>query len=273
MLEIIPHGDVTELRFSTWSSRAMRYAVSAFATRGVLIDSGFPDIASDLDAWMAQARPLGGIITHAHEDHGGNVPQLAARGFPLQIAPDTLSYLRAPERIGWYRRLCWGSPRALRNEIRPFAHEALALIPARGHSADHHVVWDAERGTVFGGDLFVGIKVRIAHHNEDLGAQVHALREIAALQPERFFDAHRGPIEAPAAALRAKADWLEETIAAVTKRIHDGWADAAIRTEVLGPEDLTGVLSFGDYSRLNFVRSVRHALTVPAPSANGAGSA
>lgn len=273
MLEIIPHGDVTELRFSSWSSRAMRYGVSAFAIRGVLIDTGFPDVGAELESWVSRARPSGGIITHAHEDHGGNVPRLAARGLPMHLAPDTTVQLRAPERIGWYRRVCWGSPRALTHDIAPFEHDALKLIPARGHSADHHVVWDAERGTVFGGDLFIGIKVRIAHHNEDLGAQVHALREIAALQPERFFDAHRGPVESPTAMLTAKADWLEETIAVIEQQIRDGRDDAAIRTAVLGREDLTGIFSFGDYSRLNFVRSVRHAMAPSAPTAKGPGSA
>lgn len=273
MLEVIPHGDVTELRFSTWRSRAMRYGVSAFFTRGVLIDTGFPDVGAELEAWVSRARPSGAIVTHAHEDHGGNVYRLVARGFPVQTAPDTAAMLRAPERIGLYRRVCWGSPTALTHDIAAFAHDALALIPARGHSADHHVVWDAERGTVFGGDLFIGIKLRIAHHHEDLGAQVLALREIAALQPARFFDAHRGPVESPAAMLSAKADWLEETIAAVEQRLNDGWADTAVRDAVLGREDFTGLFSFGDYSRLNFVRSVRHALAQKSGTANGAGSA
>lgn len=273
MLEVIPHGDVTELRFSTWRSRAMRYAVNAFFTRGVLIDTAFPDVGRELEAWVSRERPSGAIVTHAHEDHSGNVPRLAARGIPVQVAPDTAAMLRAPERIGWYRRVCWGSPLARTHDIAPFAHDAFRLIPARGHSADHHVVWDAERGTVYGGDLFVGIKVRVAHDNEDLDAQVLALREIAALKPERFFDAHRGLVTSPSAMLSAKADWLEETIAAVEQHVRDGWTDAAIRTALLGPEDLTGIFSFGDYSRLNFVRSVRQALAQKSATANGAGSA
>ena len=262
MLRIIPHGDVTELRFSTVRSRLMRYAVSAFATRDVLIDAGFPDVQGELALWARTARPIGAIITHAHEDHGGNVPWLVAAGTPVLMAPDTEAEIRDPGRIGWYRRLCWGSPTPLRAPVTPFSHAALTLRPARGHSADHHVVWDAERGTVFGGDLFVGVKVRVAHHDEDLRGQVRALREVASWQPERFFDAHRGLVEGknPAKLLAAKADWIENTIAEIEERVNAGWGDPAIRDAILGRENLTGLVSAGDYSRLNFVRSVRNSM-------------
>lgn len=260
MLRIIPHGDVTELRFSSVRSRMLRYAVSAFVTRDVLIDTGFPDVQRELAGWFAGARLRGAIVTHGHEDHGGNVPWLVAQDVPVQMAPDTEAVIRAPGRIGWYRRICWGSPTPLRATPTPFTHPALALRPARGHSSDHHVVWDAERETVFGGDLFVGVKVRIAHHDENLRAQVRALREVAAWQPVRFFDGHRGRLEQPAAQLIAKADWIEETIGSVEQRVREGWSDAAIRDAVLGREELTGWLSAGDYSRLNFVRSVRRSM-------------
>lgn len=273
MLEVISHGDVTQLRFSTWRSRTIRYAVSAFVTRDVLVDSGFPDVRQALAGWLDASRVAGAIITHGHEDHGGNAELLAARGIPVQAAADTEALLRDPGRIGLYRQYTWGSYAPLALPLTPFAHPALALRPARGHSADHHVVWDAERGTLFGGDLFVGVKVRIAHHDEDLQAQVQALRTAAALEPTRLFDAHRGLIRNPAEQLRAKADWIEETMADIARRIREGWSDARIRREVLGGEELTGYASFGEYSRLNFVRYVRRQLepaAAAAPSARGA---
>jgi ribonuclease/clavin/mitogillin len=266
VLTILPHGDVLELRFTTWRSRLINYAVSTFVTRDVMIDAAFAGVAGELGAWLA-AHPLAGaIVTHAHEDHSGNVGLLAARGIPVQMAGDTERRLRTPERIGLYRRWTWGARHILTHATSPFTHDALALRPAPGHSADHHVVWDRERGTVFGGDLFIGVKVRIAHHDEDLRRQVRTLRAIADIGPERFFDAHRGKLEDPVAQLRAKADWIEETIAAIEERVRAGMDDTAIRTAVLGPEDLTGRASFGDYSRLNFVRSVRRSMAA-APSA------
>lgn len=260
MLESISHGDVSELRFSTARSRSVGYGVSAFVTRGTLIDTAFPGVRADLEAWLAVNSIAGALLTHAHEDHAGNAAALAASGLPIGLAALTRDALRSPERIGFYRQFTWGGAAALDAPVAGFRHPNLALHPTPGHSADHHVVWDAERGTVFGGDLFIGVKVRIAHHDEDLNAQVRALREVASWQPERFFDAHRGRIEDPVMQLRAKADWMEATIDAVARRVRDGWSDGAIRREVFGGEELAGYFSLGDYSRLNFVRSVRQSV-------------
>jgi hypothetical protein len=122
-------------------------------------------------------------------------------------------------------------------------------------------VWDPETETLFGGDLFLGVKVRIAHHEEDPRQLVASLRAAAALRPRRLFDAHRGPVDRPVEALEAKAAWHEETIGAVDALIDRGWDDGAILRAVLGGESLTGWLSARDYSRLNFVRRLRATRT------------
>lgn len=256
MLRVIDHGDVIQLQLSSVKSRLMRYGVSAYVTRGVLTDSGFPDVGREVEQWLDTNPVIGAIITHYHEDHAGNVERLARRGIPVQMSPLSEQLARNPGRIGLYRRLCWGSVQPLRATLTPFAHRALELRRAPGHSGDHHVVWDAERRTMFCGDLFIGVKVRIAHHDEDLRLQVRVLREMAALQPLRVFDGHRGLLADPVGELNAKADWIEGTIAHIESLARQGFSARAIRSQVLGPEDATGLLSFGQYSRINFVRSV-----------------
>jgi endoribonuclease LACTB2 len=241
----------------------MRYAVSAFVTRDVLIDSGFPGIAPEFNAWLDSHRLEGAMMTHGHEDHAGNVQSLVDRGIPVQMAEATQQLVREPGHIGWYRRAVWGLYTPFRGTAKPFEHPALVAKPTLGHSPDHHVVWDAERGTVFGGDLFVGVKVRIAHIDEDIRGQVGALREVADWNPVRYFDGHRGLLPNPAKLLLAKASWIERMIGEIEARVHRGWEDHAIRDDVLGREDLTGLVSFGDYSRINFVRSIRNSMASP----------
>ena len=142
-----------------------------------------------------------------------------------------------------------------------FESDRLRLVPSPGHSTDHHVVWDENEGTLFGGDLFLGVKVRIAHPGEDPRVLARTLRAVAALGPARLFDAHRGHVPNPVPLLLAKADWTEEMIAAIERRVALGATDSVIVRELFGGESFPGYFSGGDYSRTNFVRAVRRGVT------------
>jgi glyoxylase-like metal-dependent hydrolase (beta-lactamase superfamily II) len=256
MIDLHDHGDVERIEMSSWRTRAVGLSVSAYLVRGVLVDAGFIAADRELAALLRARRPRGALITHQHEDHAGNVALLAALGVPVALAPETLDVLRTPGRIGFYRRWTWGAVPAL-GAITPFADDAISLVPTPGHSSDHHAVWDAETRTLFAGDLFLGVRVRIAHAREDPRELARSVRRAAALEPRRLFDAHRGEVRDPVAALLAKADWLDETLAAIDARIERGWSDDAIQREVLGAESWVGRFSVRDYSKRALVRAAR----------------
>ncbi len=258
MIRVERYGDVTRLRMSTWRSRSIGYEVSAYLTRGVLIDCGFPDVGRQLAPLLDALRPTGAIITHAHEDHAGNVARLARRGIPLDIGPASLDELRAGHRVRAYRRYTWGQPRPFTDAFTPFSPEPFRLIAAPGHCPDQRIVWDAERQTLFSADLWLGVHVKVMHAaEEDPWRLVTDLRAAAALCPRRMFDAHRGPVRDPVQALAEKADWLEQTIADIERRVAQGWDDRTIVRAVLGGEETAGFVSRGEYARANLVRNVR----------------
>ena len=262
MLQLLAHDDVTELRFTTWRSRSMGFQVSAFAVRGVLIDSGFPDCAGDLARYMTAASLEGCVLTHYHEDHAGGAAAVARAGVPIWMDARTAERVRHPRPIGLYRRYTWGSPSPVGSSV-PFALPApLECIPAPGHSDDHHIVWDGRTGTAFGGDLFIGVKVRVSHRNEQPRDLLRSLRRIAALRPERYFDGHKGLLADPVQSLDAKADWLEQTIESIDALIAEGLDDAVIARRVLGSDWWSRSFTAGDYTMTNFVRCVR----APAPT-------
>jgi glyoxylase-like metal-dependent hydrolase (beta-lactamase superfamily II) len=237
------------------------------------VDTGFPAVAAELDALLARERPAGIVLTHEHEDHAGNLPAVAARGLPVAASAATRAAVRVGERAGLYRRIVWGTMPPVAAPLADFAPDGLALVPTPGHCDDHHAVWDAERETLFAGDLFLGVRVRIARPAEDPRAHIRSLRAAAALRPRVMFDAHRGLVPDPVASLEAKAEWLDETVAAIDRLIDAGWSDVAIAREVLGPEDWVARFSAGDLSRANLVRAVRRtrapagAATSPAAAA------
>jgi glyoxylase-like metal-dependent hydrolase (beta-lactamase superfamily II) len=240
--------------------------VAAFLVRGVLVDSGFPSVAPEFRQFVDPRRLLGAMITHSHEDHAGNVDLLAQQGVPIAMGQLTRAGTERPAPLPLYRRWTWGSPDPLQVPLTPFASDDLELLPTPGHSQDHHVVWDKAEGTLFGGDLFIGVKVRVAHPGEDIRRTIASLRHVLALEPARFFDAHRGILPGHMDALRAKVQWMEDTIGAIEDRHRAGANETQILRTVLGGEALLAVASGGEYSRRNFVRSIVSSLDGVRPS-------
>jgi ribonuclease/clavin/mitogillin len=258
MLRIERYGDVTRVQMTSWRGRLVGYDVSAYLARDVLVDTGFPHVAGEFARFLDANRVRGIVVTHWHEDHAGNAALAAARGVPVAISPHTVAQLGgAAASIRFYRRFVWGIAPPVRSVVVPFESEALHVIHTPGHTADHHVVWDEERATLFSGDLFLGVKVRATFPDEDPRQLVGTLRRVAALHPERMFDAHRGPVAEPTNTLLAKADWLEEIITRIDAKIDAGWNDRAIRRHVLGRESAVGVISGGEYSKLTMVQACR----------------
>jgi endoribonuclease LACTB2 len=254
---------VVRLALSTWQGRAVGYDVSAFVMRDILIDTGFPAVRRELLGAVRELAPRGGIVTHWHEDHAGNAPDLAATGLPLLMQPACEATLRARPSIGFYRRSIWGRPRRLIASRETFDPAPLVTIPTPGHTEDHVVVWDAERGIVASGDLFLGVKVRVAHSHEEPEILIQSLRTVAALEPRLLLDAHRGVIENPVELLRAKINWMEETIGAVRAFANAGVSEREIQRRVLGAEAMVGWVSLGEYSKISLVRTiVRERATV-----------
>jgi glyoxylase-like metal-dependent hydrolase (beta-lactamase superfamily II) len=247
---------VQRLAASNWQGRAAGYEVSAFLLRDVLVDTAFPRVRRELVDAVRALAPRGAIVTHWHEDHSGNAPALAAMGVPLCLHPDCETTLRARPRVAFYRWSIWGQPVQLSSAVPTFDPAPLRIIATPGHTMDHQVVWDAERGIVASGDLFLGVKVRVAHEHESPSTLLASLRAVAALEPRLLLDAHRGVVENPVHMLRAKIAWMEETIGEILRLASTGAGAREIRRRVLGAESLVGWVSVGEYSKLSLVSGV-----------------
>jgi endoribonuclease LACTB2 len=261
MLRLERLGDVTRIELWSWLGRRFGYTVSVYLVGDVLVDSGLPRAGRDLlrfvDERAAAGRPVRGVvITHWHEDHAGNVEALARRGIPLWLSDATRAALQAPAPLAAYRSLTWGTMAPLRTAVPSFDPAPLATVATPGHSRDHHAVWDPATATLFGGDLYLSVKVRVAHRDEDPRALARSLRAAAALEPARLFDAHRGLVPAPVDVLRAKAAWIDETVGAIERLASAGESRNAITRRVLGREPSIAVFSRGHYSHRAFVDAV-----------------
>ncbi len=256
MIETVQHDDVTAYRLSWWRSRLRGFSVTVYRVRDALIDTGYPRARDALSDTLTRAPVRGALLTHHHEDHAGNVQWLADSGVPLGMSNATEQILRKLPHIGLYRRITWGAMASLTGDIARFHDASLALIASPGHSPDHHVVFDHTTGTLFSGDLFLGVRMKIAHWYESPTQHVRSLRACIAMQPTRVFCAHRGLLPSGTAMLAAKADWLEDVIARVLALAAQGVDATTIREQLLGPLDSTHWISFGDYSADHIVRAI-----------------
>ena len=259
------YDDVIRLRMRSFGARAVGLDVSAYLLRGILIDTGFHRARGALETAISEIGVRAAVVTHWHEDHAGNVELLARRGVPLFLRVDTASILRRRPPIRLYRRVVWGHPPPLRFAVRAYALDELAVIHTPGHSTDHQVVWDAASATLFSGDLWLGVRARVMHEDEDPYTLIESLRIVIALEPRRMFDAHRGLIPNATDALRLKIDWLSDVVGQIERHIAEGWTDRAIVKEKLGGEEPVAVFSAGEYSRRNLVRAVRRRVETASP--------
>jgi glyoxylase-like metal-dependent hydrolase (beta-lactamase superfamily II) len=257
------HDDVTAVHFATVRSRLVGYGVYVFLTRATLIDTAFHGVRREFGALLDELRPAGVLLTHQHEDHAGNAELVARRGVPLGAAPDTLAAIRAVPPIGFYRRFVWSAMPSLRTAVIAHSPPGLELIHAPGHSPDHHVIWDAERETLFAGDLFLSVKVRVARPGEDPRMLARSLHSIARLPVRRMLDSHRGTIERPVEHLLAKATWLDDTIGLIDRLHAAGKGEREILREAFGGEAAVSHVSGGDLSRGNFIRAVTRGQLTP----------
>lgn len=256
MIEITQFGDVQRLRMWTRRSALVGYDVSAYLVRGVLVDTGFRHVERDVERALATRLPRGIIVTHWHEDHAGNAPTLASK-FPMWMPDSTERKLREHHQVKLYRHFTWGRPAALEVSLEPFDATPLQAIPTPGHSPDHHVVFDPETATLFSGDLWLGVKVRVMGASENPYEIIASLDHAIALEPKRMFDAHRGPVESPRAALEAKRNLLQNTVGEIERRLDEGDSEHSILRAVLGGEETTALVSEGEYSRRNLIHTVQ----------------
>jgi ribonuclease/clavin/mitogillin len=254
---------VVRLALSGWRGRAAGYVVSAYVIDGVLIDTGFPAVADEVSGAVAALVPRGAIVTHWHEDHAGNVAALAEAGLPIHMHARGEAALRSLEPIRLYRRLTWGRNRRLAVPLRDFDVSPLQIIATPGHTEDHIAIWHPERRIVATGDLFIGVKVRVAHEDESPRNLLASLRTVMALEPRLLLDAHRGAVRNPLPLLGAKIDWLEELIGVITALAETGLSERDIQRRVLGRETVVGWVSRGEYSKRALVRSVLRDRTRP----------
>jgi glyoxylase-like metal-dependent hydrolase (beta-lactamase superfamily II) len=237
------------------------HSVSAYLIGDTLVDSGCPATADELAEWCSGRGVRRVVHTHHHEDHTGGDAALVGRlGVEVWAPPRTVPILRDFYTLPWYRRLVWGQPDSV--EARPFEDViSIGLRPFRaistpGHAADHHCLFDPDRRWLFSGDLFIHTRVTHVRRSEDARTILASLRRVRALEPELVICSHAGFVENAAEALDRRIRYWEDLADQAAAMARKGTSTTVIRRRLLGGEGAMMLLSCGDFSKSNLIRSL-----------------
>lgn len=234
---------------------------------GLLIDTGQSHMQHDaLDA-VGKLPVHHILLTHHHEDHSGN-----AAAFQKQTGARVVGHARTAAKLekGYrilpYQHLIWGrtAPVLMEPITGPIESDQYVLTPVEtpGHSKDHLVFFEKNRGWLFSGDLFIGEKIKFFRSDEDIAEQIDSLEKVLKLDFEALFCAHNPCPENGKRFLAHKLDFLVALKQKVLALHGQGYpAREIIRRLDPGADRKVKWITMGNASFANMVRSALKAAT------------
>ncbi len=273
MIRISEYGAITRFDLARALPTGRAYWTTAYLVDGLLVDSGCAHSSLELAHTLASKSLWAIANTHSHEDHIGANGLLQHRngGVNIFAHPLALPVLADPRRcqpLHPYRRLFWGWPEpSIGSSLLDGASLSEAsgntwsskyefkVIYTPGHSEDHLCIFEAERGWLFSGDLFVGGKDRALRAGCDIWQIIESLKRISGLQITWLFPGSARVRKNPIQEIRDKIDYLLEIGGQVLDLHNKGWSDRDVIARVCGGTMTVEWITLGHFSRRHLVRS------------------
>ena len=166
-----------------------------------------------------------------------------------------------PFRILPYQHYIWGKTTPVK--ITPLASTVetgrfnFRPIHTPGHSKDHTVYLEAQKGWLFSGDLYLGDKIKFFRSDEQITDQINSLKKVLEFDFESLFCGHRPWKKNGKTRLKNKLDFLENFYGDVVMLMQKGISGKEIiRRMGNGADRKVKWVTMGNASFANMVRSV-----------------
>lgn len=213
-------GEVTGFNFGVGLFGPPLMTAWCYLVDGILVDTGITRMKDKALDVLIHAAPTRILLTHHHEDHSGNACEISnALEIPVFGHNCAVPKLARPNRIYPYQHLLWGKSSPVK--VYPYnaviESESIRLIPIHtpGHSRDHTVYLEPDRGWVFSGDLFLGERIKFFRSDENIYQQINSLKLLLTHDFDTVFCAHRPTLTGGKQCMRLKLDFLENFVGMV----------------------------------------------------------
>ncbi|HEX9850634.1 MBL fold metallo-hydrolase [Candidatus Deferrimicrobium sp.] len=257
-----PVGGVVRMVMSRELFGKELYPAACYLVGGLLVDTGIAHLRKNLVSYLMD-KPFEAIVnTHAHEDHmGANALLQKIFKAPIYAHREALPVIARPGLLKLlpYQKYYFGLPAPAHAEPIAEVLEAggnrFRVHLASGHSPDHVLLHEEERGWLFCGDAFIPGQDRVFRGSYDLAEILGTLRRILDLAPEVMFTGMGAVLKRPGAKVRGKISQYEEAAERAAELFRTGLGEKEISRKLFPGDRMVRIVTTGDFTALKLVHA------------------
>jgi len=208
--------------------------VSVYFVDGLLIDAGQTRMKNEIVDFVNTLSVEQICITHHHEDHTGNLRPIKQHfDVPVYGSLKCKELMRNPPPISLPQKVYWGNRPAfdiipLKNRVVKTSKYTFQIIDIPGHSVDMIALYEASKGWLFSGDLYINSTIRYMLKEESIAWQIKSIKKVLQLDFGTLFCGHNFQPNGGKEKLKEKLLFLEQFYFEVTNWYKKGYSAKAI---------------------------------------------
>lgn len=261
MLAVAEHDGVQMAR-GTIRFLGGRFKACLYVVDGLVIDTGPRTLRSETIPFLRDIPVEQVALTHLHEDHVGLAHWLSqSKGAEVLIHSQAVPVALKGSPLPWHRRLCWGSyipfaSRPLPEKIER-DHHTFEVIPTPGHTEDHVVFYERNKGWLFTGDFFITTHPVQWDPNESAEQFFMSFERVLSLDFDTIFCGHAGIISKNGKdVMRKKFEYLLDLRERVVALYNKGYSLRQIDRTLFPKKPISTYITSGKWSSFHLVESL-----------------
>ena len=257
------HEEVLGLKFGYQPIGKPKLYAHIYFVDGLLIDTGQCKARKSIISETKQLAVEQIFITHHHEDHTGNIPEIQAlHNCNVYASELCCQMMKAPPPLSFAQKLTWGDrpaqhdliPKTQTIETKKYRFD---IIPIPGHSPDMVALYEPDRQWLFSADLYLNSYIDYFLKDESITDQIESIKRILKLDFKTMLCSHKPQLQNGKQQLTKKLNFLETFFHEVSSLYLKGYSAKEIfKSMKLKENRFVKMLSGGGLSKQNMVESV-----------------